>query len=116
MKAVAMIAAIALSAAPPAFAATSDRDGATLRLRDRAPLVVAGSGFLRGERVRIVLSGETAARGIVRAGRAGAFVVTFADTTVHRCDLVRVVATGGRGSRATLKVLPPPACRADRAP
>jgi hypothetical protein len=52
----------------------------------------------------------------VRASRAGRFVVIFAGATVGRCDLVRVIATGGRGSRATLKILPPPACKSQRDP
>jgi hypothetical protein len=30
--------------------------------------------------------------------------------TATRCDVVRVVAVGSRGSRAVLKYLPSPAC------
>jgi hypothetical protein len=117
MQKLVVYAAIALTGAlVPTGAAAAQDDAPTLRLRDRSPVAVTGVGFERGERVRVTLLRETNARKIVRASRAGAFVVTFASTTVTRCDVVRVIATGGRGSRAALKILPPPACIPLRAP
>ncbi len=83
---------------------------ASLRLTDRQPLSVQGRYFLSRERVRVRVSGEVSASRIVRANSAGSFGVRFDDLAVGRCDLIRVVAVGGRGSQATLKTLPAPAC------
>ncbi|MEP6893826.1 MAG: hypothetical protein ABI927_08615 [Gaiellaceae bacterium] len=83
---------------------------ANLRLTDRQPLSVQGRYFLSGERVRLRVSGEVSASRIVRANAAGSFTVRFGDITVDRCNVIRVVAVGGRGSQATLKMLPAPAC------
>jgi len=83
---------------------------ASLRLTDRQPLSVQGRYFLSRERVRVRVSGEVSASRFVRANSAGSFGVRFADITVGRCDLIRVVAVGGRGSQATLRMLPAPAC------
>jgi hypothetical protein len=111
MRTLAICGAVALGAALPALAgATSTGDAAALRLQDRSPVTVAGSGFERGERVRVTLFRETSTKRVVRAGRPGTFVVTFTGATMSRCDRVRVLAVGGRGSRAVLKILPAPAC------
>jgi hypothetical protein len=83
---------------------------ASLRLTDRQPLSVQGRYFLSSERVRVRVTGDASASRIVRANAAGSFSARFADITVGRCDSVRVVAVGGRGSQATLKTLPAPAC------
>ena len=45
----------------------------------------------------------------MRTSRRGTFSAAFA-TGVGRCELVRVVAVGGAGSKAKLKRLPGPAC------
>jgi hypothetical protein len=118
MRTVAAWGAVALCAALPALAtaASAGEDRAALRLQDRSPITVAGSGFERGERVRVTLIHETSTQQVVRAGRPGTFVVSFAGTFVRRCELVRVTAVGGRGSRAVLKILPAPACMPVRAP
>jgi hypothetical protein len=116
MRRLVVYVAIALTGALVPTGAATAQDGATLRLQDRSPIAVSGAGFERGERVRVTLLRETNARKIVRASRAGTFTVTFVGTTVTRCDVVRVIATGGRGSRAALKILPPPACIPLRAP
>jgi hypothetical protein len=118
MKTLTVCAALALGGAtvPALPAATPDQDAAALRLQDRSPVVVAGTGFQRRERVRVTMTLDTTTERVVRTNRAGRFVVTFVGVTATRCDLVRVVARGGRGSRATLKILPPPACLPQRAP
>lgn len=117
MRTLIICGAIALSGALPALTAAAHSQGtAALRLQDRSPVIVAGTGFERGEQVRVTLIRDTSTWRFVRAGRPGTFVVTFAGASVSRCDLVRVVAVGSRGSRAVLKILPSPACMPLRAP
>jgi hypothetical protein len=116
MRRLVVYVAVILTGAALFTAPARAADDPTLRLRDRSPLVVGGAGFERGERVRMTLYGDENARRSVRASRRGTFVITFAGTTFTRCDVVRVVATGGAGSRAVLKMLPPPACMPLRAP
>ena len=82
----------------------------SLRLTDRQPLSVQARHFLSRERVRVRVTGDAQESRTVRANAAGAFSVRFADIMVGRCDAIRVVATGGRGSTATLKTLPAMAC------
>jgi hypothetical protein len=107
-----LLAAVAVTlAATGAGGAAARSTGAQLRLVHLRPLVVDGSGFRAGERVRVVLresNGATWARAS-RATTAGSFSVTFAGVTLGRCGGFNVVAVGGAGSRATLH-LPLPAC------
>jgi hypothetical protein len=88
---------------------------ALLKLTLRDPVTIHGAGFQPRERVRVTLVQPSLVR-VVRAGRGGGFVVAFEATATHRCDLVRVVALGGSGTRAVLKILPSPACLIDRMP
>ena len=74
---------------------------ATLRLVDRAPLVVSGQSFRDGERVRVVLFADGKASQVVRASLSGAFVVRF-DRTMSRCMRFSLQAFGSQGSRARL--------------
>ena len=96
------VAAAAAVAAPPA-----------LRVVDQSPLVIRGSGFKAGEKVRVVLSLTTMRRyRDVAAGTAGGFTARFT-VTPAQCSLVRSLsAVGSRGSRATralrLDCVPPP--------
>ncbi len=81
-----------------------------LRLVDRQPLILKGVRFKARERVRVVVEaadGEMVR--VVRARVTGSFVASFGDVVFDRCTGLRVVATGARGSRASLK-LPKPAC------
>ena len=98
----ALVAVAAAAAAPP-----------TLRVVDQSPLVIRGSGFKAGEKVRVVLSLTTMRRyRDVAAGTAGGFTARFT-VTPAQCSLVRSLsAVGSRGSRATrelrLDCVPPP--------
>jgi hypothetical protein len=82
----------------------------SLRLMSRQPLTIHGWHFASRERVRVQLSGSAKSSRSTRADASGAFNVKFDDVTVTRCNTIRVVAVGGRGSRAILKMLPSPAC------
>jgi hypothetical protein len=81
-----------------------------LRFVSKQPLAVQGQSFASGERVRVRVEASLTAARRVRASRAGAFTARFEDIVVTRCDTVRIVAVGSRGSRAVLKYLPAPAC------
>jgi len=72
------------------------------------PLTVRGSGFVPGERVKVVAREPTVYRKTVTAGRRGRFTTIFR-VAVGKCARIRVVATGNKGSRASTTL--PPSCR-----
>ena len=86
---------------------------ASLRLVGKTPLTVRGEHFQADERVRLRATLHRATAATARSN--GSFVATFGKTTT-RCDRVRVIAIGSKGSHAVLKLLPPPACIAARTP
>lgn len=100
--------AVTLTVSP----ASATTRSASLRLASKAPLVVQGQRFAPRERVRVSVSGDLQLQRRVIATRSGAFAAEF-EAVVTRCDMVRVIAVGARGSHATLKYLPAPACRPD---
>jgi len=71
------------------------------------PLTVRGSGFVPGERVRVVARVPAVYRKTVTAGSRGRFSVVFR-VAAGKCVRIRVVATGNKGSRASITV--PPRC------
>ena len=85
---------------------------ARLELVTQAPFTVRGTGFARGEsvRVRLLLPKQEIVRR-VRASRRGRFSVRFAGATPDRCAGYAIVATGSGGSIARLRRQPrcPPA-------
>jgi hypothetical protein len=87
--------------------ATRNGPRPVLRLTDAQPVELSGQRFRAAERVRVtVVTGATTRSRLVRAGRAGAFVATFAELSADRCDGLSAVAVGGRGSRAVFKLVP----------
>ena len=115
MRKVSVIVLIAVSGiAVSSAGGTSQKQ--TLRVVDRDPLTLRGEGFQARERVRVTLSAPVAERKLTRATWVGTFRVTFLEVSTTRCDMVRVVAVGGQGSRATVKYLPAPACAPLRTP
>jgi hypothetical protein len=91
-------------------AAASPSPAPALRLLDRSPLSVRGERFQPRERVRLIITGDVAAKRTLRTDPSGRFVANFEAITATRCDMIRVVAVGGSGGRAQLKLLPAPAC------
>jgi hypothetical protein len=106
-----VIVALALAASGSAAQANerSTSGRATLKLVNKAPLKLRGSGFLTRERVRITVSAQRRTTKRVIASARGSFVVAFSDVVVDRCHGLTVVAVGAGGSRASLK-LPQPHC------
>jgi hypothetical protein len=82
----------------------------TIKLVDESPVVVAGRGFVRSERVtlRTALNGRRITK-VVTANRNGRFVARLA-VTGDECNPFTVSAVGRAGSRAMLKRIniPPP--------
>lgn len=74
-----------------------------LVLADLQPLVVTGTGFRAGERVRLIVSANRVVERTVRAGATGRLRTTFG-FGIGRCDPVVVQAFGARGSRAHVDV------------
>ena len=83
---------------------------AALRVASFAPLTIRGNGFHARESVRVDLAGVATARRRVVASATGSLSARFESVAATRCDLIRAVAVGSRGSRAELKYLPSPAC------
>jgi len=109
MKLAVLIGVLVLAIAGAAVAADL-RTKPALRVADRSPVTVAGTAFVSRERVLVTVSSSHTWTRRATAGARGTFRVVFEGATVDRCEVVRVVATGARGSRATLKLLPQPAC------
>jgi hypothetical protein len=84
-----------------ASAQAAQRQAATIRLVDRAPLMVRGLEFRNGERVRIIVLAGSRSSQVVRASAQGTFVVRF-NRSAGRCTRVSVQAFGSMGSRARL--------------
>ena len=103
-----LVSGVALAAGGAATASTH----ASLSLADRQPIVLRGRGFHSLERVRVTLETRVVRVREVRAGRIGAFTVTFLGTNVPHCGGLFARARGSAGSFATLKI-PLPACQPD---
>jgi hypothetical protein len=109
-----VVAAACLLAAVSA-ATASNQGRPALSLVSERPVVLAGSGFRPGERVRVRVSvgGKSFAKRLA-ASRGGRFRARFAQANTPDCALFVASAVGGQGSRATLRyrTFPPP-CGAD---
>ena len=107
---IALVAAVTLIAVGPAPAGGDRTAKASLRVASFAPLTIRGSGFRAREAVRVDLSGVATGRRRAVASPTGSFSVRFDGVAATRCDVIRAIAVGSRGSRAGLKYLPSPAC------
>jgi hypothetical protein len=90
---VALLAPAALASGTPA-----------LRAVTMQPLALQGIRFRPSERVtvRVVVSGKARVH-VVVATRAGTFTTTFTAVSLGRCTRYVIVASGSRGSTATLR-------------
>lgn len=94
-----VVVAAALLGALPAAAAPEGK--ALLRIADRHPLVVTGTGFRAGEVVQLTAAAGATATARAKASVAGRFQAAFR-LDVGRCARVTVLAVGSRGTRARL--------------
>lgn len=100
--------ALALAAAGSATASSTTQTALPkLALVHRAPLVVSGTHFRSGERVRLTAAaGTTHAVAIARSTRSGGIVARF-HYSPPVCFKLLVLATGARGDHARLVVKSP---------
>jgi hypothetical protein len=97
-----LVIVLLLGVSLPATVASGSFSGRpALRLVDRVPVVVRGSGFGAGEQVSVALSAGTRSLRRVEATEAGTFLVRFGASLV-RCARFFVQAVGSSGSRARL--------------
>jgi hypothetical protein len=105
-----IVPAVALLAVAAAVApAASSSQAVTrpqLRLTATSPIVVRGSGFHAGERVRLVVRAPALVIRRVTAGTGGAFTMRVNAFAGDVCAGLSVTATGDHGSRATYRRLP----------
>ena len=82
--------------------------GANLDIVSEAPLVVRGSGFRPGERLKLLvtLGGRAAPVGAARASRAGRFTARLR-VEISASDALVIQALGARGSRAMTDIAVP---------
>lgn len=99
--------AVALGASTTGHSASS-REPA-MKIIDRTPLTLRGTGFAPAERVRLVVRVPGRVQKRVTASRRGAFVVAFDKAAYNRCSGLTAFAIGSLGSRARL-LLPAPVC------
>jgi hypothetical protein len=112
MRAV-LLAALLLALAASASAA---KQPPTIRVVETSPLTARGAAFPARRIVTVTVrqDGRLEARRSVRASRAGAFVVAFPGTSVHRCGggttTVTAVSSTGAVAKAKLPqtLCPPP--------
>jgi hypothetical protein len=104
---VALLAATAVSGAT----GTTPRK-ATIAVLDPDPLAIAGRGFFARERVTFRVTREGAvSRKVVTANRLGRLTAEWASLELPECAPYTVIATGARGSTATVRrIRIPPAC------
>ena len=96
--------------ASTAFAGAGANARSKLKLVQLHPLVVRGTAFRTGERVRVTVYAKIAHVQKTTASSSGAFRMSFGNVAVGRCSGFRITAVGNLGSRATLKRTPLPAC------
>jgi hypothetical protein len=101
MKRIAIGLIVTAALAGTAAAAT----GPTLKIVTRTPLVVAGTHFRAGERVKLVVAGSTF---VVRTTNLGTFTANLGAPLADRCSAGAVTALGVKES-VTLR-LPLPMC------
>jgi hypothetical protein len=94
-----------------AFSGRGSTPGTVLHIADVTPFVVRGSGFQSKERVRVVLRSNGRHVKTLVATPSGTFKVRFPGVSLRRCVGYFVRATGSKGSRAYVRLVPE--CAAD---
>lgn len=102
MRVVLLAIAVALVLGAACARGSDEGGAATLRIVSDQPFVVAGSGFVAHERVRLLVSAQQSMTQTLRAGRLGRFRVALPMRGFPRCGGIVVQALGNRGSRATI--------------
>jgi hypothetical protein len=98
-----LAAALFLLVPSAAAGGSGDPGAAKMTLAKQAPLTIRGTGFARGEQVRLNVHATRRATKVVSASAAGAFAARFPGLTYDRCLGMSATAVGNRGSHAKLK-------------
>jgi hypothetical protein len=77
-----------------------------IRLAAMSPFTVAGTHFIPGERVRVVVEARGPHVRTVTARPSGRFTAVFHGVSIPDCTGYLVFATGDRGSRARISLMP----------
>jgi hypothetical protein len=106
LSAIALLATVALGCG----AGTADGGSeapmkASLQVIRQAPMTIQGRGFRSQESVRVSAAGR---QWPSKAGGRGSFMLRLSGA--NPCRIVRIVAVGSGGSRATLRIIPARAC------
>lgn len=108
MRRIALVFALLGVLIAPLASAASESTQPALRVLDKDPLILRGTGFKPAERVKVTVVTQPAQ--LVRRARAsrfGTFVVQF-DTIVDACYGARgAAAVGTRGSKASIVLARP---------
>jgi hypothetical protein len=95
----AVLAILGLALAACSQVAGMSSRSASLRIVDRDPLVLRGTRFEPGERVRLLIVTSKPYEKRVRAGEGGAFMARFRALS-RECGRISIQAVGNHGSRA----------------
>jgi hypothetical protein len=104
MRICALVATLAALSLPVAAGASGS--SAHVSITTFSPFTVHGTGFRAYERVRVTVAARTTQWKTVTATRRGRFTTTFTRVAVGHCGMYTVRATGNRGSKALLRVMP----------
>jgi hypothetical protein len=77
-----------------------------VRVAAMSPFTVAGTHFVPGERVRVVVEARGPHVRTVTARPSGRFTAVFRGISIPDCTGYIVFATGDRGSRARISLMP----------
>lgn len=109
MLRVALVVAVVLL---PGYAITEGQSAPArpqLRVVATKPLAIVGIGFRPEESVRVSAhTDEGDGSRLGTAGRAGRLGMRFPSLYLDRCATYLIAARGSKGSRATLRSVPPP--------
>jgi hypothetical protein len=87
-------------------ASAATRQRPAVRVAATSPFTVVGTHFVPGERVRVVLEARGPHVRTVTARPSGRFTAAFRGVSIPDCMGFLIVATGDRGSRARLSLMP----------
>jgi hypothetical protein len=73
----------------------------SLQVINQAPMTIEGHGFRSRESVRVSAAGR---QWRSRTGARGSFTLTLRGA--NHCKIVRILAVGSNGSRASLRIVP----------
>jgi hypothetical protein len=87
-------------------ASAATRQRPAVRVAATTPFTVLGTHFVSGEHVRVVVEARGPHVRTVTARPSGRFSAVFRGVSIPDCTGYLIVATGDRGSRARISLMP----------